>query len=647
MENGRGEFLFSNQHDSRSYTNPDYDAYNVQDYFLTLGFLPCLEVTGRVAENSPARGRRDLSGSLKVQLPFYRDYLPKLAFGIQDFGGKANNFQTKYAVLSQEFWRFRASLGYGLGPDRLEGLFGGVEFKAHEWLYLLAENDSVDTHVGLRLNTPRDYFDAFSLALYAKSDLDAPKENYEFGVSLQFDLGKREKPVTTPGLNGKEAEAPAKSAYVAEAEAVAAAGTVPETEPLPRTAAAAAPDPARLAEKLAAFGFENITVGVDAETILIAYENNVLDYSELDGVGVVLHLLLEQESGFEKAVLVLRKSGMDVASITFGSLEYAGAFLREGSAGSHYRLKQSVAFSSSVNYSGFRIAVEKANSSLFKTRIELSPGLKTYVGTEYGLFDYLLSLRTYVRWNLYKGVDLDLLYDTPLLWSDDLDRRSGRYRSANRGNELQSLMLNNTDSLGALFNTLSLGRYKSDYLGAMDQVYYQHGRHKAKLKLGYFENRNTGGDTRKVGLASYSYAFPDKDLFLEATGGQFWYGDRGYSLEAKRFFGDTLIGFFFIDSEHDNFAGINVEIPLTFRKVANNRYVQLKGKKDFSYYLRSTVMREDNTNTLNNNAGIVPVMQSDIENDLFDRGRLNQPYLEQHLYRIKDAYDTIALPSAR
>jgi hypothetical protein len=296
-----------------------------------------------------------------------------------------------------------------------------------------------------------------------------------------------------------------------------------------------------------------------------------------------------------------------------------------------------------VDYRGFRIAVERANSSLFKTRIELSPGLKTYVGTEYGLFDYLLSLRTYVKWNLYKGVDLDLLYDTPLLWSDDLDRQSGRYRSANRGSELQSLMLNNTDSLGALFNTLSFGRYQSDYLGAMDQVYYRYGRHKAKLKLGYFENQKIDGDTRKVALASYSYTFPGKDLFLEATGGRFWANDLGYSLEVKRFFGDTLIGFFFIDSEHDNFAGISVEIPLTFRKVGNYRYVQLKGKKDVRYSLRSTVMREDDTNTINNNAGIVPVMQSDIENDFFDRDRLNQPYLEQHLYRIKDAYDTIPL----
>ena len=640
MEESKGELLFSNQHDSRSYKDPNYDAYKVEDYFLTLGFLPYLEVTARVAENSPYRGRRDLSASLKFQLPVYRSYLPRVAFGLQDVGGKANNFQTKSAVLSQEFWRLRASLGYGLGPDRLDGLFGAVEFKAHDWLYLLAENDHVDTHLGVRLNTPRDYFDAFSLAFYAKSNLNDPGENYDFGVSLQFDLGRRDKPVTTASLSGKEAEVPADAP---EAEPAAAAGAPPSEEPLPQTAAVAEPDPVRLAKQLAAFGFENITIGENAKTILIGYENNVLDYNELDGVGVVLHLLLEQESGYEKAVLVLRKSGMDVAALTFGSLEYARAFLRGGGAESHYRLKRSVAFSSGVNYGGFRIAVERHNSSVFKTRVELSPGLKTFVATEYGLLDYLLSLRTYVRWNLYRGVDLDLLYDTPLFWSGDLDRTDGRYRYANRGSELQSLMLNNTDRFGSLFNTISVGKYRSDYLGGMDQLLYQHGRHKVKLQLGYFENQKIEGDNREVYLASYRYYYPEKDLFFELSGGQYWHQDRGYGIEVKRFFGDTLVGFFFNDSEYDNYAGISLEIPLTLRRVPNHRYAQLKGKKDFSYYLRSTVMREDDTNAINTGGAVTPVVRSDIENDFLNRDRLNQAYVERHLYRIKDAYETIPL----
>jgi hypothetical protein len=647
MEEYRGEFLFSNQHDFRLSKTPGYRGEDTQNYFLSLGFLPHLEITGRVAERNPSYGNRDLSASLKFQVPFYHRYLPKLAFGVQDIGGKTNYFRSSYVVMSKELWRLRGSLGYGFGPDRLEGLFGGAEMKVNDWVYLLAENDHTDTHLGVRLNTPRRFFDAFSVALYAKTSPGDPAKNYDFGFSVQFDLGKKE---ASKRVGKRDAAEVVEHEIDAKDKTPEAAVETSHTDLAESFATKAAEHHenalSRLANRLTDFGFENVTVGEKEKTVLIAYENNVLDHNELDGVGVVLHLLLEEKTDYEKVLLVIRKSNMDVASIAFDSLADARSFL-EGDTGSRARFRRSVRVSFDVGYDGFALAADRINSSAFKTRIELSPGLKTFVATEYGLIDYLVSLRTYVQWNLYKGVDLDLLYDTPLWWSDDLERDSGRYRYANRGNELQSLMLNNTDRLGSLFNTLSVGKYRSDYLGGFDQLLYQHGRHNVKLELGYFENQELEDDTREVYLASYRYYYPEKDLFFELNGGQYWHQDRGYGVEVKRFFGDTLIGFFFSDTEYDNYAGVTLELPLTPRRVCNSRYAQLKGKKDFSYYLRSTVMQESGTNYINTSGAVIPVIQTDIENDFLNRDRLSQAYVERHLYRIKDAYETIPIGKSR
>ena len=52
-------------------------------------------------------------------------------------------------------------------------------------------------------------------------------------------------------------------------------------------------------------------------------------------------------------------------------------------------------------------------------------------------------------------------------------------------------------------------------------------------------------------------------------------------------------------------------------------------------------MREDDT--INTGGAVTPVVRSDIENDFLNRDRLNQAYVERHLYRIKDAYETIPL----
>jgi hypothetical protein len=72
---------------------------------------------------------------------------------MQDVAGGTLLLQTRYLVMSEEWRCFIVSVGYGFGPKRLKGAFGGL-VKACDCAHLLGENDTRETNLGIRLVTP-------------------------------------------------------------------------------------------------------------------------------------------------------------------------------------------------------------------------------------------------------------------------------------------------------------------------------------------------------------------------------------------------------------------------------------------------------------------------------------------------------------
>ena len=184
-EEGKAYILFSNQKESQWRDRVPRE----ESYIFSVGLFSFAEIGGRLTEAPGAT--RDLSANAKVKLPFSSIgyFLPDIAFGMQDMGGGAKNLQTKYVVATEELWRFRFSLGYGTGPDRMDGVFGGVEFKTFDWLYLIGEHDTKETNIGIRLVTPEMFGLPVNLQATAKTSLDYRLGNTEFGIGLQFPLG--------------------------------------------------------------------------------------------------------------------------------------------------------------------------------------------------------------------------------------------------------------------------------------------------------------------------------------------------------------------------------------------------------------------------------------------------------------------------
>ena len=115
-------------------------AYNTENYFFNLTFLPFLEVAYKLTLiKTSANVNQDRSASFRLQFLKEKKFLPSLTFGVHDFhttsGGGGNQFfEANYAVLTKHFRLIGADFGItsGYGTDiilkksRFVGFFGGV-----------------------------------------------------------------------------------------------------------------------------------------------------------------------------------------------------------------------------------------------------------------------------------------------------------------------------------------------------------------------------------------------------------------------------------------------------------------------------------------------------------------------------------------
>jgi hypothetical protein len=126
-----------------------------QNFNFAIGFLPRLTIGGRgtVAENEARMDfARDISANLHLLLLEEGWWWPAVAVGWQDIGGGMQLFSSRYVTLSKNlFGRVRGTVGFGTGPDTLDGPFAGVELAVNRFITLMGEYDADDINAGIRL----------------------------------------------------------------------------------------------------------------------------------------------------------------------------------------------------------------------------------------------------------------------------------------------------------------------------------------------------------------------------------------------------------------------------------------------------------------------------------------------------------------
>jgi hypothetical protein len=640
-DEGRLYALFSNQQERqwRNMTNRQ------ENYMFSVGLFSIIELGGRVTDAPNVV--TDLSGNFKLKVPFIPKgyYLPSIALGIQDFGGAARNLQTAYVVASEELWRFRLSIGYGTGPDRMKGVFGGAEFKAFDWLYLVGENDTRETNVGIRLITPYIFGIPVNLNVTAKTSLSyRPGSVIEFGFGLQFPLGFdhfNTKPLAEKAPVAQQQ--PEENKKVALEEETTSAQQKSKAVPKP-VKEDGDYDAALLGMKtmLVKAGFQNVAVGSKDSLLVIEYEDSRFNQNAMDGIGVVAGLAVEYAPpDLTELRLIIRKKGIRTLQLSMPVKEL-GEFLRN--ADKLAKFDDSLRITTHVEEDGqVRYVGGDSNPSWLRSSLMIYPGLTTFIATEVGVFDYLLSIKPDLYVNTWKGSVLNARWDIPVSWSENFDDNKAfrRYRENSRFDRLmlfQSIRITPT-----VMANLGAGMILNDVYGTLNEVMWTpgSGAHRFRVKLGYSENRNRHTDD-EVYLASYRYYFNPLNTYLEGTGGKFWDQDKGFTLELKRFFGDTAFSVFYKNSwtedrQHIQVGGVQIALPLTPRRDMKPYIVQVRGNEDWSYAQETEIVSPGHLNLVGRSIGINPQFPYNLERVFYNRDRFMEAYIRKNLLRLRDA----------
>ncbi len=649
MNEGDIVFSYNNQFDNhlRNYDHNSERTY-AEDYVFGVGLFPNFELQGRLKEQSDYV--RDLSANMKYKIPKINEYFPDIAFGIQDIGGAASNYTNYYVVADKSIGFLRASLGYGYSKSsrsyRMDGLFGGMEAQILPWFTLLGEYDGEESHAGMRMFIPHDWSDTVRLNTTIATNIS---DDYEtsFMINALFPLYETKK-FSVPKDSDKNVLSAAEIDVTSTSlDRVSSKKAIFKEPSYLSKSEETLTSPESLAKDLVEEGLENVTVATKGDRLYISYENNVYLWNEIDAMGVVLRKAVKLAGTYKSFIIEPKKSNVLITTFK-GSLEKAAAYFEKPSYSTQSAFLASLSQHHPSGMKGFDVHTEDLNSGLLRTRIVLSPKLTTFVGTEVGLFDYQFLLRTVGYWNLYKGLDLSVRYDIPVSYSDELDPDTGVFRNYYNDGGLNAVMLNYTVNINGGLNTLSVGSYEYDYVGAMDQFIYNYHRHTFKVKLGYFTDTDNGFEDKKVYLAKYTYNYEPLDLYGEVQAGKYWYQDTGFGIKLKRFFGDVAISLKYLQTQPDGYlgqaestnkyAGLSVEIPLDFRKNRSSGNMgQIRGD-NLNYRMRSTIDRVDGSNAIVPSSGLVPDTDFESEEYLLNRNRMNLGYIQGHADRLLDAF---------
>ena len=641
QEMGTLAALYSNQKDVFGLRTPSRQ----DNYLVSVGFFNFAEIGGRLTEAAPGIAR-DLSANAKVttapftaQLPF----APVLALGMQDMGGGATFLRTTYlaASIDPTSW-MRVSTGYGRGPDRMEGAFGGIELKALEWVTLMGEYDTKDTNIGIRLIAPPIPYVPASLTFTAKSALnDTFRIDLAFGLTLPLDMKKA---AASPPLKLSQAE---NGQGQPESQSIVTQPVAPVTSHPISEANVVDVQLSSIRTRLIAAGFANVRVGMMGGTVLVVeYENVRYNHNELDAMGIVAGIASTSDlKGIETFRMVVKRKGLRMMMVST-PLEEMREWLLASSGTAAVPSLQVDYDTSSVDSA--RFIAGDSNPDWLRPSLILYPGLKTYVGTEVGVFDYLLSIKPDLQVTVWKGAVLNARWDLPVSWSHNFDDYE-IFASARNEAMMDRLMLFQGINLApGLIANLGVGMIQHNINGTLNELVWSpgSGMHHFRVAQAFARSSDNHEDT-KVLLGTYRMYLAPLDLFLEGTVGKFWGQDRGRAITLKRFFGDTAIDLYYKDTETPEnkrwqVAGMAISFPLTSRRDMKRSLLQVRGADEWGYG-QETVLAingQQSNDTISAALGVNPLPSPSIYRTYLNRDRLNDDYIQGRKQRLKEAWMT-------
>ena len=620
---GIADLLYTNERDPRYLTAPNNTV------LYSLGILPFLELGARFTD--VPGGPRDLSGNLKLQLPIPRfsRWQPLLALGAQDLGSSVPFFRTKYVVGTELVGPLELTVGYGTGPDRMKGVFGGGELRLLDWASLIGEYDTDEWHAGLRLSVPVHLGGVplrLNAAFRSRLDKDPGKFDLAFGLTVPIGLGV---PDGYPRHAG-----PSTPLRYAQGERK----SVPSEPRLEQPPIAPEAVVGRLTHALAYVGFENIRVGYtqDLRTLYVELEDTRFRSNELDGLAIALGFAARlAQKDTPNLIVLVRRTGQPMYEV-HATVEAVRA-LTDSDGPPPSSLRDQFAVTTHLTeQSTLRFPTEPVRPSYLRSQLVLIPGLTTYVGTEIGAFDALVTFRPEATLTLWRGAAADVQVEFPIAWTSNLDdgKPLAGFRHPTRLDH--ALLYQELTLAPGLYALLGAGAWAQSG-GGLGQLAWvsPSGMHRLEATAGITAPR-PGLEAVKSALATYRFQWAPLGLVASVTAGQFTGGDDGVQLSLGRDFGDTRLEVVYTKTSFQTVA-LAISIPLSPRADMRQTWWQLRGPARF-HYRQATTVGEKGRNPLHFGIGGLPITTYNLDDTYLNGDRVGTDYLRAHLDRLREAW---------
>ncbi|MGF6899184.1 YjbH domain-containing protein [Paraburkholderia sp. GAS348] len=684
-----------------NYIDPRYgkQATGAQMYLGAVGLLPYVEVSGGLANypadvHAPFSGAdhflfRHLMGDVKLEVPKFFKYQPRIAFGISDIGGQTHFFRSKYGVVSQAFGPVTLTAGYGQG-DRLNGLFGGAQVSLwNTGLSLLAEDDSKTPYAGVRYQSPRISWlaDANVIGTFMRSirSTDGVSPRTSFSVGIQIPLGKRFSSARCAGglCEGPEVSAaqtadadddgPIRLASLQPVDTLSAASNdnalaaAPITYVLPLqsyasvmlsdVAAAKSPDAQsqaipealdtsaldKIAAQLFAAGLERVRVGMSGRDLVVEYENHRYNQNEADALGIVLGVAsVNAPHGTDKIHVVIKKANEPLGEVIVDR----DAFAQFVAGGAPTATSASMTMRTRPTYDADSIAWHGNEHTHGLTRIQVEPIVSYLYGTEYGVFDVSLGANIEGFVPLWRGAELYASYIASIYNTKNMDEGRVFSDSRLRGGLNAVALAQSFWIMPQVFNVASVGKFDYSYVGVQNEttVFVPGRPDLVRLRLAYLHHE-PGHDelpSEKNAELTYRWVQPSWKLWIEAGVARFVGGDKGPVATLTRWFDDVSVSVHGEHSGQGTFVGAAISFPLTLRQGMKPGISQVYGSEQFGLDFRTRVA---STNYLSTNAAENVAFPYSTQQYLLNQGRFSGEYFSTQLYRMRDAYLRYGQPS--
>lgn len=652
------------------------------NFIAGFGLLPNLEVSGRIAANSPLQrncfievcnGIRDLSASAKLGIGLDSADRFRMALGAADIGGAATNFRTYYGVLTYSEPTVEISAGLaqrrkGTGSQSpLHGPFASAAWQPLSWLRGHVEYSDRNAWAGVRLFAPKDWLpEGWSAHIGTNVRLTDSNLTSRSWLSAGLSIPLYKVPSSAapkaplPELSGAQQPLPAYEARTP------APGPSPQAgaEMSQRNGPVIDDALQELARALQDKGLEDVWIGRMSDgSIAVRANNATYNWNTVDALGAALGATARTLGHTRTAYrLLLTQRQVPLVAIT-GQTDCLREWIEQStSACPAGELSTPGTTSQDALQAGATWVVRGLQPSWKTLRVQLTPVLRTNVATEVGTLDYSAGVNVGFLQPLWAGASAEWRVQGELSHSDDFDpdRILGRRRVRGGTERLaftQTMRLPlerwlegddvavRRRGLAAVTAQATVGRLAGHFDGVHGSVRWEpgEGRHRLTAQAGYLHNSKFGliaSEPRNAVplLLSYRYDVASTRTYLEATGGEFMNNDRGLQLGLRQWFGDISVQVYlrrtrFSSTGSRSTAGLELSIPIGPRREMQPSVLQVTGTPRFSHAIETTVGARVNAVVVGH--GVLPPAPSLEAVHNSDRSSLL--YFEDNVRRLRDA----------